>query len=49
MVRTFSIVGGMLIISTIGARLNKAYETFWEKLSTMIGLFLSLILIFIYF
>ena len=28
MIRTFSIVGGMLIISTIAARINKAYETF---------------------
>ena len=47
MVRTFSIVGGMLVISTIGARLNKAYETFWEKFWTILGFFLSLVLIII--
>ena len=49
MVRTFSIVGGMLVISSIGARLNKAYETFWEKFWTILGFFLSLVLIIIYF
>ena len=48
MVRTFSIVGGMLVISSIGARLNKAYETFWEKFWTILGFFLSLVLIIIY-
>ena len=48
MIRTFSIVGGMLIISTIAARFNKAYETFTEKFITIIGAFGSLFLI-IYF
>ena len=48
MVRTFSIVGGMLVISSIGARLNKAYETFWEKFWTILGFFLSLVLIISY-
>ena len=36
MARTFSIVGGMLVISSIGARLNKAYETFWPGPLTLI-------------
>jgi len=45
MIRTFSIVGGMLIISTIAARVNKTYETFTEKLITIIGAFGSLFLI----
>ena len=39
MIRTFSIVGGMLIISTIAARVNKAYETFTEKFITIFGAF----------
>ena len=39
MVRTFSILGGMLVISTIAARLNKTYETFWEKFFTIFGFF----------
>ena len=45
MIRTFSIVGGMLIISTIAARVNKAYETFTEKFITIFGAFASLFLI----
>ena len=48
MVRTFSILGGMLVISTIAARLNKTYETFWEKFFTIFGFFGSLILILVY-
>ena len=45
MIRTFSIVGGMLIVSTIAARVNKAYETFTEKFITIFGAFASLFLI----
>tara|TARA_B100000029_G_scaffold198778_1_gene197097 strand:- start:152 stop:1036 length:885 start_codon:yes stop_codon:yes gene_type:complete len=48
MVRTFSILGGMLVISTIAARLNKTYETFWEKFFTIFGFIGSLILILVY-
>jgi FtsH-binding integral membrane protein len=45
MVRTFGIVGCMLIISTITARLNKTYETFTEKLLTILGAFASIIMV----
>ena len=48
MVRTFGIVGCMLIISTITARLNKTYETFTEKLLTIIGAFATLIMVMIF-
>ena len=48
MVRTFGIVGCMLIISTITARVNKTYETFTEKLLTILGAFASIILVWVF-
>ena len=42
MSRTFLILGGMLIITTITARLNKAYETSTELFITVGGSFLFL-------
>jgi hypothetical protein len=48
MVRTFGIVGCMLIISTITARLNKTYETFTEKLLTILGAFASIIMVWVF-
>ena len=47
-VRTFLILGGMLILTTIAARLNKAYETRLEFAVTFFGSFLFLIIIYIY-
>lgn len=37
--RTFIIVGGMLIITAITSRINKAYETAKELWITIIGTF----------
>ena len=48
MVRTFGIVGCMLIISTITARVNKTYETFTEKLLTILGAFASIIMVWVF-
>ena len=48
MVRTFGIVGCMLIISTITARLNKTYETFTEKFITILGAFASIIMVWVF-
>ena len=44
--RTFLILGGMLLLTTITSRLNKAYETFIELFVTTIGTFLSLFVIY---
>lgn len=40
--RTFIIVGGMLLITAIGARINKAFETGKEMFITIIGTFIFL-------
>ena len=46
--RTFLILGGMLIITTITARLNKAYETSTELFITVGGSFLFLFSVMIF-
>ena len=48
MSRTFLILGGMLIITTITARLNKAYETSTELFITVGGSFLFLFSVVIF-
>ena len=48
MSRTFLILGGMLIITTITARLNKAYETSTELFITVGGSFLFLFSVMIF-
>ena len=48
MSRTFLILGGMLVITTITSRLNKAYETGTEAFITIGGSFLFLLLVLIY-
>ena len=44
--RTFLILGGMLLLTTITARINKAYETTIEFLVTSCGVFISLFVIY---
>lgn len=44
--KTFSLVGGMLLITSIGARINKAYETTFEAVLTIGGTFLSLFVVY---
>ena len=44
--RTFLILGGMLLLTTITARLNKAFETRSEFLVTTSGSFISLFVIY---
>ena len=44
--KTFSLVGGMLLITSIGARINKAYETTFEAVLTIGGTFLSLFAVY---
>jgi len=44
--KTFSLVGGMLFITSIGARINKAYETTFEAVLTIGGTFLSLFVVY---
>lgn len=46
-VRTFLILGGMLILTTIAARLNKAFETRLEFAFTVFGQFLFLVVIYV--
>ena len=48
MSRTFLILGGMLIVTTITSRLNKAYETTLEAVFTIGGTFLFLFMVMIY-
>ena len=48
MSRTFLILGGMLVVTTITSRLNKAYETGTEAFITIGGSFLFLLLVSIY-
>ena len=48
MSRTFLILGGMLVITTITSRFNKAYETITEAILTIGGSFLFLFLIMFY-
>ena len=47
MTKTFLIIGGMLIITTIAARFNKALETKIEATIAIGGLFLTLLLCFL--
>jgi FtsH-binding integral membrane protein len=44
--KTFSLVGGMLLITSIGARINKAYETTFEATLTTAGAFLTLFIVY---
>ena len=48
MSRTFLILGGMLVVTTLSARFNKAYETTVEAVFTIGGTFLFLIMVMIY-
>ena len=48
MSRTFLILGGMLVITTITSRFNKAYETTTEAVLTIGGSFLFLFLVMFY-
>ena len=48
MSRTFLILGGMLVVTTLSARFNKAYETTLEAVFTIGGTFLFLIMVMIY-
>ena len=48
MSRTFLILGGMLVVTTITSRLNKAYETTLEAFFTIGGSFLFLFMVIIY-
>ena len=48
LVRTFTIIGGILVITTIFSKINKAYETSAEAWITIIGGFLFFFLTFIY-
>ena len=48
MSRTFLILGGMLVVTTISARFNKAYETTLEAIFTIGGSFLFLFMVMIY-
>lgn len=44
--KTFFLVGGMLLITSIGARINKAYETTLEAVLTIGGTFLTLFIVY---
>ena len=44
--KTFTLVGGMLVITTIFSRINKAYETTEEAIINLAGSFIVLFLIF---
>jgi hypothetical protein len=46
--KTFTLVGGMLIITTIFSRINKAYETTEEAIINTIGSFVVLFLIIVF-
>jgi len=46
--RTFIIVGGMLLITAIGAKINKAFETKTEMFLTIIGTFVFLFAVMIF-
>ena len=47
MSRTFLILGGMLVVTTLSARFNKAYETTLEAVFTIGGTFLFLFMVMI--
>ena len=47
-VKTFSIVGFMLMITTIFSRINKDFETWWEYIITIVAAFLFMFLVWIY-
>jgi FtsH-binding integral membrane protein len=47
MTKTFLIIGGMLIVTTIAARFNKALETKTEATIAIVGSFLTLFICFI--
>jgi len=44
--KTFFLVGSMLLITSIGARFNKAYETTLEAVLTIVGTFLTLFIVY---
>lgn len=44
--KTFFLVGSMLLITSIGARFNKAYETTLEAILTIGGTFLTLFIVY---
>ena len=44
--KTFFLVGGLLLITSIGARVNKAYETILEAVLTIGGTFLTLFIVY---
>lgn len=44
--KTFFLVGGMLLITSIGARINKAYETTMEAVLTIVGSLLTLFIVY---
>tara|TARA_A100001037_G_scaffold65029_1_gene57132 strand:- start:435 stop:1238 length:804 start_codon:yes stop_codon:yes gene_type:complete len=46
--KTFLLVAGMLAITTVTARINKAYETLWEAIFTIGGTFVFLFAITFY-
>ena len=48
LVRTFTIIGGLLVITTIFSKINKAYETSAEAWITIIGGFLFFLGLFIF-
>ena len=48
LVKTFTLLGGMLIITTIFSRINKAYETTTEAVITVFGVFLFFFLSLFY-
>ena len=48
LLKTFTLVGGMLLLTTIGARLNKDFETKAEGIITFSGIILFIILVNIY-
>ena len=43
--KTFILVGGMLVITAVAARINKAYETTQEAVLTIGGSFLTLFIV----
>jgi len=48
LLKTFSLVGGMLLLTTIGARLNKDFETKTEGIITLSGIILFIILVHVH-
>ena len=48
LLKTFTLVGGMLLLTTIGARLNKDFETKAEGIITLSGIILFIILVHVH-